>query len=89
MFALLMTGLEPIATDGATVSFATVVEACVAVLPLASVWFAVTATEAESARAVVLMVVVHASAVQVGVALMPPTDTLTVRVFSEHVPLTT
>ena len=83
-----MAGAEVIATAGLIVSLTTVADDCVAELPAASVWFAVTETEAPSARAVTFRVVDHVSAEQVGVAETPPTLTETILLFSEQAPLT-
>ncbi len=87
LLPLLITAGELIATVGIPVSFDTVVEAWVAAFPTASVWLAVTATDALSATAVTLSEADHAPAVQVGVPETAPTLTVTVLVFSEHVPL--
>jgi hypothetical protein len=74
-----------IVTVGFTLSLVVVVLA-EAELPTASVWPAVIVTE-PCARAVTFTApVLHARAVHVGVALMLPICTDTVRVFSEHVP---
>ena len=63
-------------------------EATVAGFKAASVWLAVTETEAPSDTPLTFNDVDQARAVHVGVAETPPTFTVTVLVFSEQVPLT-
>jgi hypothetical protein len=59
-----------------------------ALLPTASVWPAVTDTEPSASDVTFTGPLFHAPLVQVGVAVMPPIDTVTARPFSEHVPAT-